>query len=668
MHSKRLDTDIQREERRIATREADSVTLALRLVEHLLAGEHGPDAIERTVVGWMQAQALDPHATRAVVARLQSRLSHASFAHVDEGLATWRRRAMQDQVPSIGSGRAPVMARGDAWQTRMVAAAQATRVQLDAFPAHYRQAPHEAAVATGHVLSLNARPAGVHALQLAARDGQVETTERLRDVAPEAVLARLGSGRPLPERLQRALAPRLEALGQPVDLARVRVHDDGEAETLCSELHADGFAIGHHVVLGTGPLREDLSSLGLLVHELTHVWQQAHGAAGQGFEAAPHLEARAEHAAAMIRNAPEIDESRAQATERLVAEYSHALGLDPATQDVRDDAEAAATVRARGLAGLMQDGEIQLDPTYFDPATHSGKALLAHEMVHVAQRDLSSSTHHRRNPAAAEVEAHTLGARIAAGAPIASPQVALGQGDAAGCGPMEMNERRTEPEPEPEPVPQRVPEVPPGETTQTVTEPPVYRIVQNRIEIPLIQYHVDKDRITETEPDARPIMRQLADTLKMYPEITKVRIEGFTSTTGSNEHNLALSQRRADHTREWLQNEEGVQQVAFETRGHGENASRLRVQTGDGVENDQNRRTEITIVEVEGRPAPPNWHPTRKVLVSPGRTIIRHLDAEGRVVREEVVASNDQPAGASTQGHAAGTNTPAASSGAPARA
>lgn len=120
--------------------------------------------------------------------------------------------------------------------------------------------------------------------------------------------------------------------------------------------------------------------------------------------------------------------------------------------------------------------------------------------------------------AQAEREAHELAGQAALGQTLTPPTVGLpGHVDAA-CGPQAMAERETPPgrnprretEPEPEPEPRT--------TTQTVRVPPVYRIAQNQIAIPTIHFRVDKNEITETTPDARLIMRQLAEILKVYPE------------------------------------------------------------------------------------------------------------------------------------------------------
>lgn len=88
----------------------------------------------------------------------------------------------------------------------------------------------------------------------------------------------------------------------------------------------------------------------------------------------------------------------------------------------------------------------------------------------------------------------------------------------------------------------------------------------------------------------------------------------------------------------------------MDTKGWGEAADRLKIKTADEVEEEANRPTEVTIIEVDGRPAPANWQPTRMRLVASGQTIIRHLDAEGRVTREEV---SPDGAGAEAGGDAA---------------
>jgi len=624
--------------RRRDAEQADATTLALRLYDHLVATGHAHDVIERTLFKWIAQQGLSGAQAHAIAQRAHIHLVAPQAS--GRPVVNLRARAgLEEAAPAMPPARPwrPIerlhALHALAGRTRSEIAFSEVRhleVMREAMPDIAPRSPYRSPTLEG----VKAPMPGVYALQMSA------------------VLAALGAGRPLPLAMRAELTPRLATLGVLLDLSEIRSHDDEQAATICSELGAEAFAVGDHVVLGR-PLGRERADLALLAHELTHVWQQARGVVAPGVEgsAALESEARAVERAvlggalrsagfASLRSITDQDPGRARETSRLVHSFSRELGLDPSRVQVHADEAAREETADRGLLGLMREGEVYLDPDTYDPSVPDGRALLAHELVHVAQRDRQRrGANVLSDGPQAELEAHELAGQAALGQALTPPTVGLpGHVDAA-CGPQAMAERETPPgrNPRRETEPQPVPE--PSPTTETVRVPPIYRIEQNQIVIPTIHYRVDKDEITETTPDARPIMRQLAETLKTYPEITKIRIEGFTSTTGTEEHNRSLSQRRADKTRAWLLGKEKVGGVAMDTKGWGEAADRLKVKTADEVEGDANRRTEITVVEVDGRPAPANWQPTRMRLVASGKTIIRHLDAEGRVVREEVIES-----------------------------
>jgi hypothetical protein len=119
------------------------------------------------------------------------------------------------------------------------------------------------------------------------------------------------------------------------------------------------------------------------------------------------------------------DLGRAAGTRRLVAELAPRLGLRPEDVDVRMDEDACARAGAIGTSGLMQDGRIFLRPTAFDPQEAQGRELLAHELTHVAQREAGKGGRPLAPASAAEVEAHGLATRLAAGQGVAAVQYGL---------------------------------------------------------------------------------------------------------------------------------------------------------------------------------------------------------------------------------------------------
>ncbi|MFM9437143.1 outer membrane protein OmpA-like peptidoglycan-associated protein [Janthinobacterium sp. CG_23.3] len=111
-----------------------------------------------------------------------------------------------------------------------------------------------------------------------------------------------------------------------------------------------------------------------------------------------------------------------------------------------------------------------------------------------------------------------------------------------------------------------------------------------------VLFGTDQARLT---PDGMQTARKLADVLANNPKRT-VLIEGFTDSTGGADHNLALSQRRAEAVRNALQ-EMGVARDRIATRGYGE---AYPVAGNDSASNRQlNRRVEIVLSE-EGSAIP----------------------------------------------------------------
>ncbi|HEY3402159.1 MAG TPA: OmpA family protein [Ohtaekwangia sp.] len=88
-------------------------------------------------------------------------------------------------------------------------------------------------------------------------------------------------------------------------------------------------------------------------------------------------------------------------------------------------------------------------------------------------------------------------------------------------------------------------------------------------------------------------LRSLVDYLVSHPE-RSVKISGHTDTTGSEQHNLTLSQRRAEVVAEYLV-EEGVAIHRIETSGLGSSKPITTNDTEEGRK--KNRRVELLIYD-----------------------------------------------------------------------
>lgn len=102
----------------------------------------------------------------------------------------------------------------------------------------------------------------------------------------------------------------------------------------------------------------------------------------------------------------------------------------------------------------------------------------------------------------------------------------------------------------------------------------------------LVFFDWDKADIRQ---DAMPIINQLAQALTQNPA-TPVLVEGHADTSGAADYNVRLSERRAEAVATALERA-GVERDRMQLVARGERD--LRVPTGDGVREPQNRRVRI---------------------------------------------------------------------------
>ena len=106
-----------------------------------------------------------------------------------------------------------------------------------------------------------------------------------------------------------------------------------------------------------------------------------------------------------------------------------------------------------------------------------------------------------------------------------------------------------------------------------------------------VTFPVDSANI---QPEFRNTLDQVADTLKQYPS-TFIDIYGHTDSTGSDQYNQALSERRAMSVADYLTTR-GVQSARIATRGFGETQPIASNDTEAGRA--ANRRVEIKLTPI----------------------------------------------------------------------
>jgi hypothetical protein len=128
-----------------------------------------------------------------------------------------------------------------------------------------------------------------------------------------------------------------------------------------------------------------------------------------------------------------------------------------------------------------------------------------------------------------------------------------------------------------------------GQLAACEDRPPPFNDTADVLGLPLCMFFFKLDSV-EPQAGGRDYLQTCATHLKEFPADKRFAIESFTDRAGSEAHNLALSQRRADGVKAGLVGR-GLSPSSLDVRALGE--SKPLVQTADGVREPQNRRIEI---------------------------------------------------------------------------
>lgn len=232
---------------------------------------------------------------------------------------------------------------------------------------------------------------------------------------------------------QEAAQQRREKLLQDVtELAAASTHNPAQVGDYVGQMAAAGLLstgdealIQDHIVQVAGPEFAEQAFAGVMAE------RQSESEALLGALVDEWKSARTRIERGRVGNVIDVDSKRAQKTMDLVERIAGFLGLPEREIQVRADEVAAQKTDARGASGLMDGGVVYLHPTAYDPDTASGRYLLGHEMVHMAQRSEFSGAPSTISKQGAEAEAAQLGAQFAAGQSIGRPQFGLPAMDAA---------------------------------------------------------------------------------------------------------------------------------------------------------------------------------------------------------------------------------------------
>ncbi|KPQ25816.1 MAG: putative outer membrane protein [Halomonas sp. HL-48] len=107
-----------------------------------------------------------------------------------------------------------------------------------------------------------------------------------------------------------------------------------------------------------------------------------------------------------------------------------------------------------------------------------------------------------------------------------------------------------------------------------------------------VTFDIDSSELTS---EARSALNEVANVLSEYAD-TRVNIAGHTDSTGEEDYNQRLSERRAQSVGSYL-GQNGVSSARLNTRGYGESQPVASNDSEDG--RSQNRRVEITLTPTE---------------------------------------------------------------------
>lgn len=122
---------------------------------------------------------------------------------------------------------------------------------------------------------------------------------------------------------------------------------------------------------------------------------------------------------------------------------------------------------------------------------------------------------------------------------------------------------------------------------ETRSRETVASLCGNQFRQEIIYYEFNKGQSAET----RSTINRILD-VGEFCNVDNIRVVGHTDTSGSAAYNLALSKRRAADARTELVRQ-GINEAIITSEGKGE--TETFIQTGDGVKEQLNRRTEVLI-------------------------------------------------------------------------
>jgi outer membrane protein OmpA-like peptidoglycan-associated protein len=266
------------------------------------------------------------------------------------------------------------------------------------------------------------------------------------------------------------------------------------------------------------------------------------------------------------------------------AQLEPRFGHDFGQVRVHSDEAAATSARALDARAYTVGGDVAFAAGQYAPESAAGRELIAHELAHVVQQAHGGATPDAEGRADRAAGLALRGSSVDAGA--------------LGGAPTGVQTKPDEPAPEVDII--------------TGADAPVPTAAPSSATV-LDGFVRNKSTLTKRH---RAGIERLAFSiwleLSLHAEAkATIAISGHTDTTGSEKHNSGLSTARADNAKAALEAalaKQGIDPAKLgpvTATSHGE--TKLRVATGDDVDEPGNRRVEIEVtIEVKAPPPSPD--------------------------------------------------------------
>jgi outer membrane protein OmpA-like peptidoglycan-associated protein len=117
-----------------------------------------------------------------------------------------------------------------------------------------------------------------------------------------------------------------------------------------------------------------------------------------------------------------------------------------------------------------------------------------------------------------------------------------------------------------------------------------------------VEFDTDKATLKMTNKETKEVLETVLQVMKDNPQITQLHIEGHTDNQGKHDHNMKLSQDRAEAVIAWLV-KGGIEKGRLEPHGYDPDKPKDDNTKPEGRQ--ENRRVEFHVGEIDGKPFKP---------------------------------------------------------------